>query len=326
MQTMEKEKMLVVSPRLPKIPFGSSPIRFLRNQEQTWWVATDLLKACGYRGTSVSNCVNRCVKIHNRKYVYIDYNNNVPRTHVLNDAGVVELLTGLTKPMAASLFNWFLRNKTIAASYPETTIQDIIEEKPVKVNEAQLELKVPDVAPVPEKETTLQIDEDILPIFGWKDHNQLVPATILREFLEVRRDFSTWVKGRIEDCGAIEGKDYVKVPKLALGEVPHSGDPSLGGLSQATEYGLTIKLAEEFCLLERNEKGRKARKYLIEYRHRTQAGNNGQITTEAIISHLQSLETKNKSLENELSDLKEKTQKATTLLGKLTQVKELLLT
>jgi phage anti-repressor protein len=48
---------------------------------------------------------------------------------------------------------------------------------------------------------------------------QAVNLRELHERLDVGRDFSHWVKGRIAQYGFIEGRDYVTVPSPVLGGV-----------------------------------------------------------------------------------------------------------
>lgn len=86
-----------------------------------------------------------------------------------------------------------------------------------------------------------------------------VDARELHTFLEVGRDFSTWVKDRIDQGLFVEGKDYVVFP--GIGENPLGGRPT-------KEYGLSISMAKELSMLERNEQGKLARQYFIECEER----------------------------------------------------------
>ncbi len=82
-----------------------------------------------------------------------------------------------------------------------------------------------------------------------------VSARELHEFLEVGRDFSTWIKGRVEEYKFKENQDFIVFPQI--GENPNGGRPQL-------EYALTLDMAKELCMVEKNEKGREARLYFIE--------------------------------------------------------------
>ena len=85
---------------------------------------------------------------------------------------------------------------------------------------------------------------------------QTVNARELHEFLEVGKDFSNWIKDLIEKYGFVENVDYVRFsPNLA--KTPYGGRPSV-------EYHISLSIAKELCMVERNEKGKQARQYFIE--------------------------------------------------------------
>jgi phage anti-repressor protein len=86
------------------------------------------------------------------------------------------------------------------------------------------------------------------------DHDQAVNARELHQFLEVGRDFNTWIKGRIDEYGFTEGQDY--------GVFPNSGENPQGG-RPAIEYLVTLDMAKELAMVERTEKGRQVRRYFI---------------------------------------------------------------
>lgn len=82
-----------------------------------------------------------------------------------------------------------------------------------------------------------------------------VSARELHQFLEVGRDFSNWIKDRIEDYGFVENQDFVVFAKF--GENSNGGRP-------LKEYAISIDMAKELSMVERNEKGKLARLYFIE--------------------------------------------------------------
>ena len=83
---------------------------------------------------------------------------------------------------------------------------------------------------------------------------QTVNARELHSFLESRQDFSTWIKARIEQYGFVENSDYLL----------HSFMEQLpSGAKQKIDYHITIDMAKELAMVERNDKGREARKYFI---------------------------------------------------------------
>lgn len=86
---------------------------------------------------------------------------------------------------------------------------------------------------------------------------QLVSARDLHWYLQVGRDFSTWLKARIEQYGFVEGEDYITTEGFSpdLGKTK-SGRPTI-------EYGLTMDMAKELAMVENNDLGRQARRYFI---------------------------------------------------------------
>lgn len=89
---------------------------------------------------------------------------------------------------------------------------------------------------------------------------QLCDARALHAFMQVKRDFTTWVKGRIRKFGFVEGTDYL-LSKSAEQVFTKSGE-NLGG-RPSSEYHLTLDMAKELSMVENNDKGREARRYFI---------------------------------------------------------------
>ena len=91
-------------------------------------------------------------------------------------------------------------------------------------------------------------------------NNQPLPTVSARElhtFLEVGRDFSTWIKDRIEEFGYESGRDF-----LAITGSPISGSGEFNPCPPK-EYHLTLDMAKELAMIERSPMGRVARKYFI---------------------------------------------------------------
>ncbi|MFS1584025.1 MAG: antA/AntB antirepressor family protein [Candidatus Arsenophonus phytopathogenicus] len=84
---------------------------------------------------------------------------------------------------------------------------------------------------------------------------QTVNARDLHQFLEVGKDFSNWIKDRIKQYGFVENIDYIVFANS--GENPFGGRP-------AKEYHISLDMAKELSMVERNEKGKQARQYFIE--------------------------------------------------------------
>ena len=83
---------------------------------------------------------------------------------------------------------------------------------------------------------------------------QAVNARLLHEFLEVKRDFSTWLKDRITEYEFIENQDFVCSPNLV--------SKGRGGHNRI-EYFISLDMAKELSMVERNEKGKQARQYFL---------------------------------------------------------------
>lgn len=82
---------------------------------------------------------------------------------------------------------------------------------------------------------------------------QTVNARDLHAFLEVGVRFNDWIARRVEEYGFSDGRDfYSEMSKTTSG-----GRPS-------REYHISIDMAKELSMVERNEQGKKARQYFIE--------------------------------------------------------------
>lgn len=88
---------------------------------------------------------------------------------------------------------------------------------------------------------------------------QTINARELHAFLEVGKDFSTWIKDRIEQYGFLENQDFVSFPQN--GGKPTGGRPT-------KDYAITLDMAKELAMVERNEKGKQARQYFIDCERR----------------------------------------------------------
>ncbi|WP_375707575.1 antA/AntB antirepressor family protein [Bartonella sp. AA1HLJMS] len=83
---------------------------------------------------------------------------------------------------------------------------------------------------------------------------QTVNARELHAFLEIGKDFSTWITDRINKYNLLENQDFVCSPIL--------GSKGRGGHNRK-DYHLTLSVAKELSMLENNKKGREARLYFI---------------------------------------------------------------
>lgn len=82
-----------------------------------------------------------------------------------------------------------------------------------------------------------------------------VNARELHQFLEVETRFNDWISRRIEEYQFIEKQDF---------EVLLKNEKNSNGGRPLKEYIISIDMAKELSMVERNEKGKLARLYFIE--------------------------------------------------------------
>lgn len=87
-----------------------------------------------------------------------------------------------------------------------------------------------------------------------------VNARDLHEFLLSRQDFSTWVKNRISQYGFAENVDFICFHKKME-----------ANNATVIEYYLTLDMAKELAMVERNARGKQARQYFIDCERRAKA-------------------------------------------------------
>ncbi len=76
----------------------------------------------------------------------------------------------------------------------------------------------------------------------------------LHQFLQVGTEYKKWFE-RMSEYGFSENTDFVKVTQKCL--------TSATGQNM-TDHQLTVPMAKEICMLQRNEKGKQARQYFIQ--------------------------------------------------------------
>ena len=89
---------------------------------------------------------------------------------------------------------------------------------------------------------------------------QTVNAEDLYKFLEVKSKFADWISRRIKDYGFLENQDYVCISQK---KETQRTDGQLG-VTVTKEYQISIDMAKELAMVERNDKGKQARQYFIE--------------------------------------------------------------
>ncbi len=89
-----------------------------------------------------------------------------------------------------------------------------------------------------------------------------VNARDLHRFLENKDGFAHWITDRISQYGFVEHRDFE-----VLGQIPQNPQ----GGRPTKEYALTVGMAKELAMVERNERGKQARAYFIECEKRALA-------------------------------------------------------
>lgn len=116
---------------------------------------------------------------------------------------------------------------------------------------------MPETTPVPEQEISQLLP--VLPRKVGEDEVNAVNARDLHRFLGVGKDFSNWIKDRIESFGFTENKDFEVFANSGVN--PQGGRP-------AKDYALALDMAKELAMVERTQRGKQARLYFIDVEKR----------------------------------------------------------
>jgi phage anti-repressor protein len=114
--------------------------------------------------------------------------------------------------------------------------------------------------PIPEapnRKGEFVMQDDLFEVATRSVGEDLVPTTDARSlhtFLENGDHFATWIKQRIEQFDFEEGIDYVT----------HNVAPTGKGGRPSKEFALTLGMAKELSMVERNARGKQARRYFID--------------------------------------------------------------
>lgn len=81
---------------------------------------------------------------------------------------------------------------------------------------------------------------------------QTCNARDLHAFLKVKARFNDWIRNRVEDFGFQENQDFITLTRLLVS----------GG--KRKDYYLSLDMAKELAMVERNAKGKEARLYFID--------------------------------------------------------------
>lgn len=97
--------------------------------------------------------------------------------------------------------------------------------------------------------------EEIIKVFKQNDKD-LVSARELHGKLGATERFQQWFDKRVKKYGFEEGLDFTSVKTFTV--------VNNGAKIELQDYAITLDMAKELCLVQENEFGRRARRYLIE--------------------------------------------------------------
>lgn len=118
-------------------------------------------------------------------------------------------------------------------------------------------------------ETIIMTAQSLIPVFAGEISGttiQLVDARLLHAFLDVATKFADWIVRRIEEYGFVQDQDFL------VSQIWETKSGRGGNRKAVTDYHLTLDMAKELAMVERNEKGRQARRYFIECERKLLAG------------------------------------------------------
>ncbi|MFA5252485.1 MAG: antA/AntB antirepressor family protein, partial [Phycisphaerae bacterium] len=102
------------------------------------------------------------------------------------------------------------------------------------------------------------IENSLIPVYQSDKGTRLVNMRELHAWLGVGRDFSNWIKDRIEKYGFAENQDFILFA--------NSGENSEG--RPRLDYIFKLEPAKEIAMVENNEKGKEIRRYFIKIEER----------------------------------------------------------
>lgn len=84
--------------------------------------------------------------------------------------------------------------------------------------------------------------------------SKVVSARELHAFLESKQQFSNWIEKRINEYNFVENEDFEVLNNSIKN--PQGGRPTI-------EYAISLDMAKELSMVEKNDKGKQARRYFI---------------------------------------------------------------
>lgn len=104
------------------------------------------------------------------------------------------------------------------------------------------------------------LENELVPVYLTSTGEKVVYGTELWDVLMVKTPYRIWVERRIDECGAIENEDFEAVQICT---------PSGQAMK---EHIIQLDIAKEMAMLERNEQGKRVRRYFIDVEKRYKEG------------------------------------------------------
>ena len=136
-------------------------------------------------------------------------------------------------------------------------------------------------------------------LISLQPHDTLIQAVSARElhaFLQVQTKFADWVRSRIADYDFLENQDFVCVSENS--ETQRADGQR--GIITRKEYYITLDMAKELSMVERNEQGKEARRYFIECEKRLKGSMTRLSYAQALRAYADEVEAREK-LEQQLA-------------------------
>lgn len=107
------------------------------------------------------------------------------------------------------------------------------------------------------------LENELVPVYVTSTGEKVVYGSELHEVLMVKSNYRDWIRNRLSECEAVENEDFQAFAKnLAK---PSGGRPSV-------DHIIKLDIAKEMAMLERNEQGKRVRRYFIDVEKRYKEG------------------------------------------------------
>lgn len=133
------------------------------------------------------------------------------------------------------------------------------------------------------------ITSELIPVYKNEEGQKLVNARELHEWLGVGKDFTSWIKDRVNQYGFTENIDFTSFTEIGEREI---------GATRRSVYVITLDMAKELSMVERTLKGKQARQYFIKCEEKLKEVSAKQLSPmEQLRLQYQALEMQEKKIE-----------------------------